>query len=363
MHSEYWAELPYQPCPANKPTPAYCNKLACRMRSSCMLLPNSVEHCKLTGLHRWTAQLLGGPSGLHSCVADVTCSDPPEWTPCLLGRPAVHRIGDAHVVLQGPHVLLGQARPGHLVTHRHPEVTQVVLARKNLQVAAIRHQLLNQLVDLLGLLALAPPLREDDVAAHPPQGGAGGAVPPLAHQAHLLGVLQVVAVALGHAPVDCHLHPHNLVHKLVAPFLKLVQGPLVLCINDPDEEKAVLLKLRNGQVGDIVVAELAVTKGHATGGVCSCKLPRRVHHDHIELCMTIQLVPAVSGDISVNRYTVWRHLPFAWIQVLDLAELKIYTLNAPICILIACCRCCPLLTLRRLLAYKLFWHSVVPKVA
>ena len=41
----------------------------------------------------------------------------------------------------------------------------------------------------------------------------GGSGPFLADKADLLGVLQVVPVALGQPPVHRHLHPHNLVHQ------------------------------------------------------------------------------------------------------------------------------------------------------
>lgn len=150
------------------------------------------------------------------------------------------------------------------------------------------HQLLDQLVDLLRLLALSAPLTEDDVRAHSAAARPTRRVAPLGHQTHLhadrhrvvvcrwegshggtrfgghqaphkrshqrargavgatekwgvrsngqspkkktphapnvqthpnrylLGVLQVVAVALCQSAVDRHLDPHYLVHQSAA---------------------------------------------------------------------------------------------------------------------------------------------------
>lgn len=37
-----------------------------------------------------------------------------------------------------------------------------------------------------------------------------------AQMTNFFGMLQVEAVALSHAPIHCHLHPHNLIHEAAA---------------------------------------------------------------------------------------------------------------------------------------------------
>jgi hypothetical protein len=76
----------------------------------------------------------------------------------------------------------------------------------------IGHERLDQLVNLLRFLGLAPALGANDVCAHARASAwRGRTLPP--DQAGFLGVLQVVAVRLGQAPVDRGLHPHDLVDQ------------------------------------------------------------------------------------------------------------------------------------------------------
>jgi len=79
-------------------------------------------------------------------------------------------------------------------------------------ILAIRDERLHQLVYLLRLLGLTPPLRAYDVRAHAGP-GARRCRPFAPHEAGLLGVLEVVPVRLGQAPVDGGLHPHDLVDQ------------------------------------------------------------------------------------------------------------------------------------------------------
>jgi hypothetical protein len=116
----------------------------------------------------------------------------------------------------------------------------------------VGHEGLYELIDLLWFLALPPPLTEDDVTADPtlPLNEAPSALrqlclPPgmlllhpllprllllllylllllllllwagvlASHQADLLGMLEVVTVALEQPAVHRHLHPHHLIHQ------------------------------------------------------------------------------------------------------------------------------------------------------
>lgn len=117
--------------------------------------------------------------------------------------------------------------------------------------------------------------------------------------AHLLGMLQVVAVALGEPPVDRHLDPDYLVHNAanmpfqldkvpicfivlnkcahlhntqlrpaeqcdsrVAPSLKQVQRELVLGVNNPYEEQTRGLQRGHRQCLYVCICQLAVAKRH-----------------------------------------------------------------------------------------------------
>lgn len=82
----------------------------------------------------------------------------------------------------------------------------------------IGHQVFNHFVNLLWFLALPTPFTADDVFAkrHVTVVLERATVPaPLPHQAHLLGVLQIVTVAFCQTAVDCEFDPHYFIHEAV----------------------------------------------------------------------------------------------------------------------------------------------------
>lgn len=79
-------------------------------------------------------------------------------------------------------------------------------------------------------------------------------------------MLQVEPVSLCYLAVDRLLDPVDVVDHLVAPLLLHdVDRPLELRVDDPDEQKALLLQQRHRDVLDRLVAEARVLNGHASG--------------------------------------------------------------------------------------------------
>ena len=126
-------------------------------------------------------------------------------------------------------------------------------------------------------------------------------------------------MGLGEAAAVGDLDPDDLIDELVTPLLELLEGPLVLRIDDPDEDEAVLLELGDGEVRDGVVGELAVSEGHASGRVRGGELPGRVHHDDVEIGVLVELAPVVGDDVGVDRDALGRNHPLGLGDVVHVA--------------------------------------------
>ena len=98
------------------------------------------------------------------------------------------------------------------IANGDPAVVEVVAASKDLEIVAIGHESLCNLVNLLWFLTLAAPLAEDHIAFNV-ESGLLVNVAFDTHEAGLLGVLEIIAVPLGYLPVHSLLHPRDLVHK------------------------------------------------------------------------------------------------------------------------------------------------------
>ena len=136
--------------------------------------------------------------------------------------------------------------------------------------------------------------------------------------AHLFGMLQIVAVALGQPPVDCHLDPDDLVHDAadmpcqldkvsiyplvlhegahlnntqmrpaeqcdsrVAPALKQVQCELVLGVDDPYEQQPRGLQRGHRQRLYVCIRQLAVAKRHTCRSRMHQSLGQHRLPDHV----------------------------------------------------------------------------------
>lgn len=92
---------------------------------------------------------------------------------------------------------------------------QVVTPPEDLQVVALGHEGLADVINLLRLLRLASTHGEDDVAVD----AAFDAIAEVAlvpHEACLLSVLQIVAMALVDLAVNGLFDPHNLVNEPIS---------------------------------------------------------------------------------------------------------------------------------------------------
>ena len=111
---------------------------------------------------------------------------------------------------------------------------KIVSPAEYLEIVAIGHQCLSDIVDLLRLLTLSPSLGEDHIGLNVEV----GLVPDIAlhaNEAGLLGMLQIEAMALGDLAVDGLLYPGYLVNQSVAVLIKHVESKSVLVVDDPDE--------------------------------------------------------------------------------------------------------------------------------
>lgn len=87
--------------------------------------------------------------------------------------------------------------------------------------------------------------------------------------------------------VDGLLDPSNLLYERVAVRVKHVESETVFGIDDPDEEEALLLQQIEAQIlHDLLVSEITVGDGDASGWVRSRQLPWWVASDDVEEATT-----------------------------------------------------------------------------
>lgn len=184
---------------------------------------------------------------------------------------------------------------------------QVVSSSKDLQVEAVGHQGLCNVVDLLWLLALAAALAEDDVCLDV-ELSSFGHVALNSNEAGFLGMLQVVPVTLGDLAVYCLLHPGNLVNELVAVVLHHRDSKAVLGVDHPDQEEPVLLQLVEGNIEHLLIVQRLVGNGDSSGGVGRGKLPGRVASDDVKELSAVPLLsvseclPVKANHVFTERY-------------------------------------------------------------
>lgn len=76
-------------------------------------------------------------------------------------------------------------------------------------------------------------------------------------------MLEVEPMSFCYFAIDCLFDPVYVIDYLVAPLLlHYVHGPLELRIDDPDEQKSFLLKQRDRDVLNGLIAETGVLYGH-----------------------------------------------------------------------------------------------------
>ena len=143
---------------------------------------------------------------------------------------------------------------------------KVVTPAENLKVVSVGHESLGNLVYLLRLLRLPSPLAEDHIAFNV-ESGLAVHVAFHAHQAGLLGMLEIVAMALGNLPIDSLLHPSNFIDQLVSECLHHLNGKAVLRVDNPNEQEAVGLDLVEGDILDLLVIQSVIGDGDTSSRV------------------------------------------------------------------------------------------------
>ena len=99
-----------------------------------------------------------------------------------------------------------------LVAYGDPAVMKVVAAAKNLQVVALGHERLTDVVDFFRFLWLASPHAEDHVTVNVAF-DLVTQVTFVAYKTRFFGVLKIISVALVNFSVDSLLDPHDLIDK------------------------------------------------------------------------------------------------------------------------------------------------------
>ena len=143
---------------------------------------------------------------------------------------------------------------------------KVVTPAENLKVVSVWHESLGNLVYLLRLLRLPSPLAKDHIALNV-ESCLAVHVALHAHQAGLLGMLQIVAMTLGNLAIDSLLHPGNLIDQLVSECLHHLNGKAVLRVDNPNEQEAVGLDLVKGDILDLLVIQSVVGDGNTSSRV------------------------------------------------------------------------------------------------
>ena len=119
---------------------------------------------------------------------------------------------------------------------------KVISPSEDLHVVPIWDKSLSDIVNLLWLLTLPPPLGEYDISLDIEVCFVSD-VALDSDETRLLRMLQVKAMAFGDLAVDCLLHPSHLVNKTVAPLVEHVQSKSVLVVDHPDKQETILLDL------------------------------------------------------------------------------------------------------------------------
>ena len=143
---------------------------------------------------------------------------------------------------------------------------KVVTPAENLKVVSVWNESLGNFVYLLRLLRLPSPLAEDHIALNV-KSCLAVHVALHAHQAGLLGMLQIVAMTLGNFAIDSLLHPGNLIDQLVSECLHHLNGKAVLRVDNPNEKEAVGLDLVEGNILDLLVIKSVVGDGNTSSRV------------------------------------------------------------------------------------------------
>ena len=143
---------------------------------------------------------------------------------------------------------------------------KVVAPAENLKVVSVGHESLGNLVYLLRLLRLPSPLAEDHITLNV-ESCLAVHVALHAHQAGLLGMLQIVAMALGNLAIDSLLHPGNLIDQFVSVLLHHINGHAVLRVDNPDEKETVGLDLVEGDIQNLLVIQSVVGDSDTSGRV------------------------------------------------------------------------------------------------
>ena len=88
-----------------------------------------------------------------------------------------------------------------------------------------------------------------------------------AYKTSLLRMLEVESMPLRNLPIHSLLHPHNLIDKIITPFVHLINRPAVFRINHPDEQKPTGLELTQRDIGDQIIIEARVANSDSSGGL------------------------------------------------------------------------------------------------
>lgn len=119
---------------------------------------------------------------------------------------------------------------------------KVISPSEDLHVVPIWDKSLSDIVNLLWLLTLPPPLGEYDISLDIEVCFVSD-VALDSDETRLLRMLQVKAMAFGDLAVDRLLHPSHFVNKTVAPLVEHVQSKSVLVVDHPDKQETILLDL------------------------------------------------------------------------------------------------------------------------
>lgn len=117
-------------------------------------------------------------------------------------------------------------------------------------------------------------------------------------------------MSLSNLSVDRLLHPGNFIHQLVAILFEHFKCQSVLCIDYPNKQEPVFLKLVEGQVQNLLIHEGFVSNSDSSSWVCGRELPWRVAGNHIkEASPMLKLGSCQLVVVQVEHVVAYRNRP------------------------------------------------------
>ena len=80
-------------------------------------------------------------------------------------------------------------------------------------------------------------------------------------------MLEVITMTFCDLSIHSLLDPSYFINKFVAEILHHFESETIFCVDDPDEEEAILLNLVKWNVQDLLIVQSVICNGYSSGRV------------------------------------------------------------------------------------------------